>query len=258
MRWHPASGVGIVAFANARYAPISQPAREAFTMLVERGHGRVRPIVSWPETLAAKAAIERLLERWDETLAEQLFSMNVDLDEPIDRRRADVERIRDCHGRLVADASAPTDRFTPAHLAWWLRGETGRVRVEILLSPELPPRVQTLKLLSVPEPPDALLPVARRLVELLDEPGPAWPDDLPLAGSVDAVAVGRALRAAEARYGPLTLGDPIEGDGERAARWRLTGERGDLDLDLERDPGTGELTRVGFVPVTLVVPGHAV
>ena len=58
MRWHPASGVGIVAFGNARYAPISQPAREAFTMLVERGHGRVRPIVSWPETLAAKAAVE--------------------------------------------------------------------------------------------------------------------------------------------------------------------------------------------------------
>ena len=180
--------------------------------------------------------------------------MNVELDEPLERRRAEMGRIRDRHGTLVADPSAPTERHTAAHLAWWLRGETGRVRVEILLSPERPPRVQALKLLSVPEPPAALAVVAGRLVALLATPGPAWPPDLALAGSVDADAVGRALRAAEARFGPVTLGEPIDGDGERGARWRLTGERGVLDLELEQDAATGELTKVGFVPVVLGVP----
>ena len=255
MRWHPASGIGIVAFGNARYGPVIFAAREAFATLLERHAARIRPVAPWPETLAAKAAVEALLAAWDEAAASALFSMNVELDEPIERRRAEMERIRERHGPLVADGSVAAVGETPAHLAWWLRGASGRVRVEILLSPERPPLVQGLKLLSVPEPPEALAAIARRLAESLGEPGPGWPDDLVLAAALDPRTVGRALRATEARFGPVTLGPAIDGDGETRARWRLSGERGEFDLELERDGATGGLTKVGFVPVTLVVPG---
>ena len=254
MRWHPASGIGIVAFGNARYGPVIFAAREAFATLLERHAARIRPVAPWPETLAAKAAVEALLAAWDDAAASALFSMNVELDEPLERRRIEMERIRERHGPLTADESDAVIGETPAHLAWWLRGTSGRVRVEILLSPERPPLVQGLKLLSVPEPPDELAVIARRLAESLGEPGPVWPDDLALAATLDPLTVGRALRASEARFGPVTLGPAIDGDGETRARWRLSGARGEFDLELERDGATGELTKVGFVPVTLVVP----
>ena len=184
--------------------------------------------------------------------------MNVDLDEPLDARRAAFDRLRDVHGRLRPDPDGRVESSTPAHVAWWLRGERGRVKVEILLDPEIPPRVQALRLTSVPEPPGALVAIARRLADLLAEPGPSLPDDLRLASSVDVSATSRSMRAAEARFGPVTLGHAIASDGERSATWRLHGDRGDLDLTLELDESGEAIRAIAFVPVTLEPPIDAV
>ena len=54
--------------------------------------------------------------------------MNVDLDEPLERRRATFERLRGVHGRSRPDPDAEPESASPAHLSWWLRGERGRVR----------------------------------------------------------------------------------------------------------------------------------
>ncbi len=217
----------------------------------------VRRIRPWPATIEARAGVERLLADWDDELAERLFAMNVDLDEPLERRRATFERLRGVHGTLRPDPDAEPESGTPAHLSWWLVGERGRVGVDILLDPELPPRVQRLTLISVPEPPAALAAIAARIVELLGAPGPTWPADLALADTVDTVALGRALRAAEAGWGPVTLGPVVSGDGDAAATWRLSGRQGLLDLELERDRVSGALTRVAFVPRPLSVVGQA-
>jgi CubicO group peptidase (beta-lactamase class C family) len=257
MRWHPASGIGVIAFGNARYAPMLQPVLEALTTLVDREPVRIRRVVPWPRTIEARAAVELLLERWDEAEAAALFAMNVDLDEPLARRRATVERLREVHGRFEADRSVEPETHGPSHLAWWLRGERGRLRVEILMSPERPARVQALMLSSVPEPPPALLKVARRMAKLLGTAGPSWPEDLRLGPGLDPDQVGRALRAAEARFGPVTLGDAVAADGDTVT-WRLTGDRGELDLRLGRDAGTGELMTVAFVPRPLEPPIHAI
>ena len=258
MRWHPASGFGVIAFGNARYAPVGKVAQEILAALVMGERGRIRRLAPWPHTTAARAAVERLLERWDDAEAADLFAMNVDLDEPLEARRAEFDRLRDVHGRLRADPDAPVESTTPAHLAWWLRGEHGRVKVEILLDPEIVPRVQALRLTSVPEPPDALVAIARRLADLLAEPGPRLPDDLRLASSVDVSATSRSLRAAEARFGPVILGQAIAGDGERSGTWRLHGDRGDVDLTLELEESGEALRAIGFVPVTLEPPIDAV
>ena len=89
-------------------------------------------------------------------------------------------------------------------------------------------------------------------------PGPAWPADVALAPSVDAASVARSLRAAEALFGPVTLGEPIAGDGERTATWRLRGERGAIDLTLAVEEPGGALTTATFVPVALEMPSEAV
>ena len=258
MMWHPASGLGVVAVANARYAPMYRPVMEALAGLVRGSPERVRRPVPWPGTIEARAAVERLLGRWDDAEAAALFSMNVELDEPVARRRAAIEGLQATHGPLTPDASVEPESHGPSHLAWWLRGERGRVRVEILMSPEGTPRVQGLTITSVPEPPPQLADIARRLAASLGAPGPAWPADIHLAAGLDHDAIARALRAAEARFGPVMLGDAIASDGATRATWRLTGDRGDVDLTLALDAATAELTEVAFVPRPMEPPVQAV
>jgi hypothetical protein len=257
MRWHPASGIGVIAFANARYAQLGVPVAAALAELVGHERRRVRRIAPWPATTSARAAVERLLERWDDAEADRLFAMNVELDEPIARRRATIERLRAAHGGLRPDPSEPPKSDSPAHLEWWMRGERGRVKVEILLDPERPPRVQALKLTSVPEPPAGLAAIAATLTGLLGESGPAWPADLPLASSADRAAIERGLRAAEARFGPVLLGQPVAGDGERTGAWILKGDRGEIELRLELDGPSGAIVGAHFVPRTMSGPEDA-
>ena len=254
MRWHPASGVGVIGFANARYAPVVTAVREAFEALLAAEAAPIRRPRPWPETTEARSVVEGLLDRWDQDAAEGLFAMNVELDEPIERRRAAIDRLREAHGRLRPDASATTESLSPAHLAWWMAGERGRVKVEILLSPERPPRVQALTLTSVPDPSPALAAIADRLAALLGTAGPSWPSDVPLAASADRPVIERGLRAAEARFGPIALGLPTAGDGEKSATWRLSGDRGDLTLAIELDAPHGAVEKATFAPVSMETP----
>ncbi|MEA2609191.1 MAG: hypothetical protein QOJ75_1434 [Chloroflexota bacterium] len=258
MRWHPASGIGVIAFANARYARMDLPVREAVSLLVERQAHRIRRLGIWPQTTAARTIVEQLLDHWSDEAALDLFSMNVELDEPLARRRAEFQRLRELHGPLRSDPAVAPESVSPAHLAWWMNGERGRLRVEILLSPERPPLVQKLTLTSVPEPPVELRKVAEILAELLGQPGPTWPLKVALAATADQRAIERALRAAEALFGPVTLGAPIAGDGAKQATWRLAGERGELDLQIELDEPGGRVSSVTVVPRAMSEPVHPV
>jgi CubicO group peptidase (beta-lactamase class C family) len=259
MRWHPASGLGVIVLTNHRYGPATLLAREQLDALIRAEAAPIRRIRPNAAALAARAAVEDLLIDWDDARATQLFAMNVELDEPIAQRRETLDRIRLRHGALRRDESEPAESMTPYHLAWWMRGDSGRVKIEILLSPELPPKVQTLAVTSVAEPPEALARAAEQLVAALQPPasGPItidWPADLSVGAGVDLGAVVRAMRAAEARYAPLTLGAPVEGDGERRATFRIRGDRGNLDLSLTLDPERGCLDGVSLVPTKLVPP----
>ena len=256
MRWHPASGIGVVGLANGRYAPVVDATSEALALLVGRDLAPIRRPRPWVATTAARASVERLFEAWDDELAGTLFAPNVALDEPPPARRAELERIRSVHGRLRADDDAAPESRSVAHLAWWLAGERGRVRVEILMSPDRPARIQSLIVTSVPAPPPALAVVARRIVELLALPGPSWPEELRLAGTVDRPALDRELRAAEALFGPVVLGPPTGGDGKTDATWLLSGERGNLTLTVAIEADGGRVSKVGLVPVTLESPIH--
>ena len=217
---------------------------------------RVRPAAP---TEAARASVEALLERWDDGAVARLCAMNVDLDEPIARRRRAIERLREVHGRLRPDPSEPTESFSPFHLSWWMAGELGRVQVEIQLSPEREPRVQSLNLTSVPEPSAALAATAAPIVEALrrgweGEAMPTWPASVALADEVDPAPVRRAFAAAAARFSPIGRATVVGGDGKRTASYRLSGERGAFELRVTWDPDAGRATRIVFVPVNLEPP----
>jgi len=255
MRWHPASGVGVIALGNRTYAPMSTYTAEALTALVTREAAPVRAVVPWGISRAARAQMEGLLRAWDDDLAADVFAFNVDLDDPFERRRADTERIRERHGALSPDPDLPEESDSPAHLVWWLRGERGgRVRVEILMTGGRPPRVQTFELRSVPDPSPAMAEAIRRVAALTADLAPAWPDELPLGDGIDRVAIDRALRAASALFGPLEAGPAIRGDGDRDVTVELRGDRGTVDLRLALDTGNGAFTTVALVPRTVSAP----
>jgi CubicO group peptidase (beta-lactamase class C family) len=260
MRWHTASGLGVIALTNHRYGPAALLAKDLLAELLRHDAAPVRRTHPNAATLAARDAVEGLIASWDDDRATDLFAMNIDLDEPIAERRAFIETLRERHGTLTRDEAEATESATPYHLLWWLNGSRGgRVKIEILLSPELPPKVQAFAVTSVPEPSAALTRAAERIVAALETPEGRpvsidWPAELTLGASVDAGAIVRAMRATEARFAPVTLGRAIDGDGERKATFRLDSPRGRVDLALQLDTATSCLDAVSIVPERLVQP----
>ena len=101
------------------------------------------------------------MKDWDAGLAASVFSMNIELDEPIERREEALERLRRDHGPLLPDPVLPAELDSPLHEQWWLvDAHGGRVKVEIRLSPEPAQRIQTFFVTSIPAPDPELSAIA--------------------------------------------------------------------------------------------------
>ncbi|GAB3032306.1 serine hydrolase domain-containing protein [Parafrigoribacterium mesophilum] len=152
MRWSAASGLGIVAFANATQARVSVPATAAFDALLESRPGSPATL-AWPQTEPARRAVTGLIEHWSDEVAGRLFSENVALDDSFEHRRAAIAAAVTAVGGLTGGSEPPDDESaasTASHQVWNLSGATNSLRVEMLLTPENPPRVQTLKVAPAP------------------------------------------------------------------------------------------------------------
>lgn len=248
MRWHPATGLGVVVLGNSTYAPAAPLGARLLEALLERCGGEGHAVAPWPATLAAQASAERLVtEGWDDRLAGALLAMNVDLDEPLARRAESIAGTAAWLGPLEPDP-APAMSDSPSHRRWWLRGPAGRVGVEIRMTPELPPRVQTLAVTGVGDPVEPLRDIVSRVVAALGADHPAWPEDVAPPPSGTPAEATRLLRSAAAWAGtPVTLQDAVHGDGRLETTVRLTGPRAGLLLALSAD-GAGRLTALALRP----------
>jgi len=259
MRWQPASGLGVIVLANHRYAPATLLAKELLATLAAGHAAAPRMLTATRATDQARAAVQQLLDGWDDDLAASIFASNVDLDEPLSMRRQTIERLRDVHGRLTPDPEEAVVVTSPYGMEWWMIGELGgRVRLEILMSPEPAPKIQALAIQSVPAPDAAVREAAEAIVRWVNGEGPVPA----LAASLDPVAIARAVQAAAARYGRVRLGPA--NSVEAASRgipvkvtFRLRGERGDLTLAIAIDPRSAELTTCGLQSVALSPPAQA-
>lgn len=148
MRWHAASGLGIVALENATYAKVSQGAEQALRLVLEAAE-QLRPIAPaptpWPETVEASVALSRLVVEWSDAEASAVLATNVVLDVPFEERRSAIEQAWAAVGGRTAASSTPADAVcdSPDHLVWLLPGANGRLRVEARMTPLAAPRVQT-------------------------------------------------------------------------------------------------------------------
>ena len=260
MRWHPGTGLGVVLLGNATYTPAFRPAARMLALLLAgaahpprrsrrvtgvgpfgASSGQAQPAPagepSWTATRQARTAVERLLQGWDDALAAEVFADNVDLDRPLAERRAELEQIRERFGPLQPLPGSPTEP-TPAQCSWWMQGPGGRVRLDILLTPQRPPRVQTLIVTPAPQPSARLLEVAELVVAELARPCPQWPPGVATSRGVDPATLARLLQVAAAWAGACDIVAVTGGDGGDVAIFRLAGERGELGLTLtvELDP----------------------
>jgi CubicO group peptidase (beta-lactamase class C family) len=257
MRWHPATGLGVIALGNATYAPMSMLAALVLEALLPRSadyHVALSPAVEasvpsarppagapWPETLAARDAVNRLLLSWDDAAANALFCENVALDRPYRERAASVEAIRERIGRFAPSGVRPVESDTPAHCRWWLSGERGTVAAQILLSPERPPRVQSLTLAVPPAAGSLLANVLNAVVAWMNGGDRHWPPTVAVASGADPGLLGRRLRMAAIWTGRCAVGAFLAGDGNSAVSVELDGEHATVTMSLAVNMVTGEL-----------------
>ena len=151
MRWHPATGWGVVVLANRTYAPSFRVGADVIAEIVaaELEAGFAVPTRAWDRTLEAMDVAERLLDAWDDALADAWFAVNVDLDQPRAERRAAFARARVGTGGVSRDP-ASVSSSSASRARWRVTGPGGRATLEVLLTPELIPRIQTLTV--TPEP----------------------------------------------------------------------------------------------------------
>jgi hypothetical protein len=257
MAWHPATGLAVIGLGNLRYAPVRPVVAEQLRALVlANAVPRRRPAPAAPVE-AMRAIAESLLERWDDAVADAAFAMNMDLDEPREARRAAAQRLAAHLGPFRRDGSRPEVSLSPAHLEWWLRGNGGWVRLELLASPEREPRIQRLELTAVHDPSGALVDLAERVLASVGSPAPGWPAGVVAGPDVDVHAVERSLRAAAARFGATRLGQPTAGDGRTTATFDVDGDDGRAGLTLTIDPDGGAVTAFALVAAEREAPAEA-
>ena len=143
MRWLPEHGVGIVAMGNLTYTPWGGVFEQALETLSKTGGLTARMPQPAPVLLERRQEVSRLVARWDDALADRVAAMNLYLDEPGERRRAALERLRTAAGGQCRD-EGPFVVENALRGRWRMRCATGDLRVTITLAPTEPAKVQYL------------------------------------------------------------------------------------------------------------------
>ncbi len=240
MVWHPASGLGVVGLANARYAGPYRMTRVALAALLEELDAPARLVRPTAAAASARARVDALVEAWDDAVASDLFAPNVDGDLPRERRRADVAAAVAAVGGLTGPAYDVT-AHAASRIVWWRPGAHGRLRIEVWMTPESPQRLQILDVRGVPSPADALVDATRRIAASLLSPAPAWPADVAAEG-VDQDALLKEARRALA-VGAIGDLDPLPTSAASAydATFEVRGAEARSALTVVVDQATGQV-----------------
>ena len=143
MRWLPEYGVGIVAMGNLTYTGWGGVTEQALDLLARTGGLTPRAPQPAPVLLERREQVSRLVARWSEPLADSLAAMNLFLDEPKERRRAALDRLRTAAGGECRD-EGPFVAENALRGRWRMRCANGDLRVTITLAPTEPAQVQFL------------------------------------------------------------------------------------------------------------------
>ena len=143
MRWSVDRGIAVIALGNVTYAPMGRLTRDLFDDL-ELGGVLPLPKPLHSEVLHERAdALVDLLFHWNDESADRMFADNVFLDNERERRRAEAERFQEAVGSITT-RTLGAESATSGTMV--LTGSGGAARVELQLSPHVPPLVQWYEL----------------------------------------------------------------------------------------------------------------
>ena len=140
MRWLPEHGVALFGMSNLTYANLGRVAEEALGALERTGGLQPRMAQPSAALAAARGAVNRLIDRWDEGEARALAAGNLFQDEPLETRRRQIEAIRAQLGTCRADGPFQVENALRGD--WLLTCDKGTLSVSITLAPTIPPKVQ--------------------------------------------------------------------------------------------------------------------
>ena len=150
MRWHAATGLGVVLFANADGFNKDTRISEKALLGVLEASGAPSDIVRpWPATLRAACTVDAIIQRGTRfaTIGSTL-SPNLLMDVPDDVRRARLDALLEQAGPVRPDQSPLTARVItaahPAELRWRIDCERGALICDIRLTPLSDPQIQTV------------------------------------------------------------------------------------------------------------------
>lgn len=146
MRWHTESGWGIVALGNLTYAPMIIACTNIMNHLaqIHLKSSKLKINLS-AATQSAMIAVNGLVNKWDDAIADEWFAENMDLDQPRAERIAELRKLtsgKDNSKPLEDSITAPTKSF----VKWKVESEASAIEVELLMSPQKSPKIQKLTL----------------------------------------------------------------------------------------------------------------
>jgi CubicO group peptidase (beta-lactamase class C family) len=144
----PQRGVGVFAFSNLTYAPVSATVREAANELVKSNAFPVRSGPPSPRLEAAARAVERIYAAGDVTAAPGALAMNVLLDRDAAHRNAELAALKAKLGACRTAEPIQADSAMTAVLSFPC--EKGVLQASVLLAPTSPMSMQRLELREKP------------------------------------------------------------------------------------------------------------
>ncbi len=243
MRWSPDHDLGVVALANVTYANVHAACLDALEQLVTVDNLPRRVVMPSRALATAREDIIRLLNEWDDPLADRLFADNFFLDQDRPHRQRHLAELRQVHGHLQPDGILEPENWLRGR--WRMKGERGGCWVWISLTPTLPPRVQAWQIESVLPPSPVLQTAARRLAALTAQPVRRSLISL-FAPDADLEALWDRVRLASILCGPCKVQAVLASDGATQATFRLVGPKGTADVELTFAPDGKKLADAAF------------
>jgi hypothetical protein len=251
MLWLPDYGVGMFAMADLTYAGPAAPIEQALAILSKTGALRPRQLPPSPDLVRVRAAIAALWERWDDTEAQALAADNLFQDASAADRRKNIEALKSNLGTCRV-----TGEIAPLNLlrgSFRMKCEKGDVEASFTLAPTMPPKVQSLRFVSIKPLDNQARDAVERLASLVESFREAL---LPsVAGSMDTTKLRVQFDALRVAYGACRVGETLAGDGATDMRVRWQCDRGTLDVAVRFDVDR-RLRSIQFVkpPVVPCVP----
>jgi hypothetical protein len=151
MRWLTDEGVGFIGMGSLTYTSWDAVFDAATAAFARTGALIRRQPEPSAALLAAKSDVTRLVNQWDDGLADRIAAVNLFLDESKDRRHRQITALRESVGLCRADSAFDVENALRGQ--WNMSCEKGTLRVSITLAPTMPPKVQYLSVQPAPEVP---------------------------------------------------------------------------------------------------------